>query len=270
MAIGVARPVAAGAAGIRAGLIAAALSALAPVCAWAQEPIPTVSVRCQAPGQDEATPAALPHLEADIAARRQIKVLAVGASAMAGLGGASGAHSYPAQFESILERTLKGLDVVILNRGVSGEVAAATADRLRTLVGLEKPDLVLWQVGTTDALARVPVEDFTATMRDTLRWLKEHEIDAVLVGLRYAASVSKDQYYLAIRVALKEVARAENVPLIRRYELTEFLEKSQGGEPEPEGTAASNERNPRCIAEHLARAVVVSAFLKPKVKKTVP
>jgi lysophospholipase L1-like esterase len=270
MGIGVARSLEAGAAGIRAGLIVAAFATLAPAGTWAQDAVPSVSLRCQGPAQDEASPAALPHLEADIAARRQIKVLAIGASAMAGLGGASGAHSYPAQFESILENTLKGLDVVILNRGVSGEVAAATADRLRTLVGLEKPDLVLWQVGTTDALARVPVEDFTATVRDTLRWLREHEIDAVLVGLRYAASVSKDEHYGVIRVALKEVARAENVPLIRRYELTEFLEKSQGLEPDPDPALARGERNPRCVAEHLARAVVVSAFLKPKAKKTGP
>lgn len=268
MGIGVARSVAAGAAGVRAGLIVAAVAVMTPLCAWGQEAIPAVSARCQGPGQDEASPAALPHFEADIAARRQIKVLAIGASAMAGLGGASGAHSYPAQFESILENTLKGLDVAILNRGVSGEVASATADRLRTLVGMEKPDLVLWQVGTTDALARVPVEDFTATVRDTLRWLKEHEIDTVLVGLRYASSVSRDEHYGVVRAALKEVARAENVPLIRRYELTEFLEKAQNGGSE--GLLAAEDRNPRCVAEHLARAVVVSAFLRPKVKKVSP
>jgi len=39
--------------------------------------------------------------------------------------------TYPSQLESILERALKGVDVVTVNRGLPGKVAESTADRLQ-------------------------------------------------------------------------------------------------------------------------------------------
>ena len=191
-------------------------------------------------------------------------MLAIGSSSTVGIGASSPAHGYPAQLEQILEKTFKGLDVVIINRGVSGEVSAMTAERMRTLVGLEKPDLVLWQVGTNDALMRVPVEDFTNTVRETVRWLKGREVDTVLVGLQYTLKVSTDEHYKAIRIALRDIATAENVLLVRRYEAMEFIERARHTQMVSPDDVHLNDQGYRCMAEHIARAVVVSAFLRKK------
>jgi acyl-CoA thioesterase-1 len=99
----------------------------------------------------------------------------------------------PSQFESILEHALKGVDVVILNRGVSGETAA----RIKSEVALRNPDLVLWQLGTNDALARIPPQEFEDTVRSTIRWLKENRIDVVLVGVQYTVRLARDANYAA-------------------------------------------------------------------------
>jgi lysophospholipase L1-like esterase len=153
-------------------------------------------------------------------------------------------------------------------------VAAATADRLKTLVGLERPDLVLWQVGTNDALMRVGIDDFRATVVDTLRWLKEHEIDTVLVGLQYTLKVAKDEHYRAIRMALRDIAQSEGVLLVRRYEAMEFIEKAKAGPLLAGDELHLNDLGYRCMAEHIARAMVVSAFFKgtgtPRVGRTLP
>ena len=66
--------------------------------------------------------------------------------------------SHTDQIEHILEHAIKGLDVVMINRGVSGELAAQAAPRIKNRVALDEPDLVLWQVGTNDALAYVPLD----------------------------------------------------------------------------------------------------------------
>ena len=66
----------------------------------------------------------------------------------------------PPLLEQILERTINGLDVEIINRGFSGELAEAAGKRLEIEVALNHPDIVLWQVGTNDAFAQVPVESF--------------------------------------------------------------------------------------------------------------
>ena len=229
-------------------------------------PPPAFSRACEVPAADIAVPTPLPHLEAALQARRtSIRVLAIGSSSTAGLGASSPSHNYPSQLEQILEGTFKGLDVVIINRGVSGEVSAATADRIRTLVGLEKPDIVLWQVGTNDALMGVPVEDFKATVGEPLRWLREREVDTVLVGLQYTLKVSQDPHYKAIRVALGDIATAEGVLLVRRYEAMEFIERAKAGEMLSPDELHLNDLGYRCMAEHIARAMVVSAFLRKKV-----
>ena len=231
-------------------------------------PEPSVSRACDVPAGDIATPTPLPHLEAALQARRPIRVLAIGSSSTVGVGASAPSHSYPAQLEAILEATFKGLDVVMINRGVSGEVASATADRLRALVGLERPDIVLWQVGTNDALMQVPVDDFKATVGETLRWLREREVDTVLVGLQYTLKVSKDPHYRAIRFALRDIAASEGVLLVRRYEAMEFIEKAKAGALMSPDELHLNDLGYRCMAEHIARAMVVSAFLKRSGKKS--
>ena len=67
-----------------------------------------------------------------------------------------------------------------------------TAERIKSEVALRKPDLVLWQLGTNDALARFPPQDFEQTVRSTLHWLKENQIDVVLVGVQYTSRLARD------------------------------------------------------------------------------
>ena len=190
----------------------------------------------------------------------RLRVLAIGSSSTAGIGASSPSKTYPSQLEDILERAFKGLDVSIVNRGVSGEVAAMTSERLKTQVALENPDLVLWQVGTNDALAHVPVESFVATIRDTIGWLKNHKIDVVLVGLQFTQRLARDEHYAVIRGNLHKTAVAENVLLVRRFEAMEFLERAKSEPMVSDDGLHLNDLGYHCMAEHIARAVVVSAF----------
>ena len=112
---------------------------------------------------------------------------------------------YTEQIEDILEQAIKGLDVVMINRGVSGELAAQAALRIKNEVALNEPDLVLWQVGTNDALAYVPLDELETTIVDTIHWLKEHKVDVVLVGLQYVDRMAQDDHYRAgARVAAQD------------------------------------------------------------------
>lgn len=227
-------------------------------------PPPELSRNCEAPATDIATPEPLPRLAVALRDRKAIKVLAIGSSSTVGIGASSPSANYPAQLESILERTFHGLDVVVVNRGVSGETADRTSERLKVQVALDRPDLVLWQVGTNDALARVPVENFVITVGETLRWLKENGVDVVLVGLQYTFSVAKDEYYTSFRMALRKLAADQNVLLVRRYEAMRFIETAHETELVSKDGLHLNDAGYRCMAEHIARAVVVSAFLARK------
>ena len=114
---------------------------------------PPLSSACDVPAADIAAPVPLPNFAAALKERKSARILAIGSSSTAGVGATSTGKTYPSQLEAILETALKGVDIQIVNRGVSGEVAEIAAERIPSEVAINKPDLVLWQLGTNDALA---------------------------------------------------------------------------------------------------------------------
>jgi lysophospholipase L1-like esterase len=119
-------------------------------------------------------------------------------------------------------------------------------------VALVEPDLVLWQVGTNDALAYVPVGEFTATVKDQIDWLKKHKVDVLLVGLQFANQVLRDAQYAEVRDALRKLAAAENVVVVRLYEAMQILNRTADG---PETVAEEFSRRlrlPICCARNYA------------------
>jgi acyl-CoA thioesterase-1 len=220
---------------------------------------------CAVPGATSAVDAPLPHLATLLRESREVRVLAIGSSSTAGIGASSPRASYPVRLASELETAFRGLEVEIVNRGVSGEMAAATARRLRLEVALHQPDLVLWQVGTNDALARVSPDEFRETLTETLRWLRANDTDVVLVGLQFTRRLANDAHYNRIKEVLREVAAAEGVPLVRRYEAMQYIDQIRDRENLlADDSFHLNDLGYRCMAEHVARAIVSSIFARPR------
>ncbi len=221
------------------------------------------------PANDIASPVPLPNVAEALKNGHVVKILAIGSSSTLGVGASSGIQSYPAQLTLILESALKGVDVDILNRGVSGEIAETTAARIRSEVALAKPDLVLWQLGTNDALARVPIDQLQQTISSTVQWLKDNKIDVVLVGMQYTPRFAKDQNYFVVRDLLFKIAAEENILYIRRYDAMQFIAKKHANlQMMSRDNFHLNDLGYHCMAEHVAHAVIVSLFMRrgrPKV-----
>jgi acyl-CoA thioesterase-1 len=229
----------------------------------ASVPPPPMSPPCDVPATDIAAPAALPNVTQALQKGEKVRILAIGSSSTLGSGASSKSRSYPSQLESILEHALKGVDVVIVNRGVAGEVAQTTAERIKSEVSLRKPDLILWQLGTNDALARIPPQDFEKTVRSTLHWLKDNKIDVVLVGVQYTSRLARDQNYIAIRDSLQKIATGENILYVRRYDAMRFIAQTRANLQLMAGDNFHlNDLGYQCMAEHVAHAVIVSLFVK--------
>ncbi len=224
---------------------------------------PPVSAPCRNPDIAAQRDIALPAVAAALRERRPLKILAIGASGSAGADPHSG--GYHAGIESRLEALLKGVDVVMVDRGVSGELARDAAERIKAEVALDQPSLVLWQVGTSDAMARIAPEEFEATLSDTVRWLKEHNVDVVLVGLHFVRTLVSDRSYQQIREVVSRVARAEKVLRMARYELAEWLEQAKTGASgsDPPDEFELTERSYGCMAEHVARTIAATVLSPP-------
>lgn len=247
-------------------VVAALAMADAAVAQSAPPEPPAVGKEC---GDARVSDTPLPNTALALQQRKKIKILAIGASSSAVLGADRGGK--PPLLERILEHAIKGVDVEIINRGFSGELAEAAGERLKIEVALNHPDIVLWQVGTNDAFAQVPVEDFQQSVSNAVRWLKSHKIDVILVGLHYVKQLAKDEHYQAIRASLKNIANAENVLRIGRYEAMEILSRTTqaNGQPEPSdfGLSATGYN---CMAQYIARTITVGVFARARRANPVP
>ena len=77
--------------------------------------LPIIAKEC---GEVAAVDTPLPNSSSAIQKHQKLKILAIGASSAAVLGNMR--DGKPPLLEQILERTIKGLDVEIINRGFSG------------------------------------------------------------------------------------------------------------------------------------------------------
>ncbi|MEQ1696599.1 MAG: SGNH/GDSL hydrolase family protein [Hyphomicrobiaceae bacterium] len=202
---------------------------------------------------------ALPTLATALRERKAVKILTIGGSSRAGADPQNG--GYNATIQRLLETSLKGVSISIVDQGISGELLRDASERIKAEVALNAPDLVIWQVGTSDAFSAIPVEEFEADLTETVRWLKQHNIDVVLIGLHFVRNLAADAHYQAIRHGVRRVAAAERVLQIRRYEVGEWREKSKTGNV-PADEFATTEAGYSCMAEYVARAVSAAAFDK--------
>lgn len=221
-------------------------------------PMPT---ECAAPPGDGQNAVLFPNLVRAMTDRQRIVALAMGSSVV---GDSRRRGDYYGLVERFLEKTFKGLDVVIVQRGVSGELARDAGVRIRLEVARTTPDVVFWQVGTADALAGIDPSEIGDEVRNTVRWLRDHRIDVVLIGLHYTPALRDDPHYQAIGAMIAEVARSEGVLRIRRYEAGETLAKLRAakGAPDISGEPAGLDNS--CMAETLARALATGIFARKR------
>ena len=216
---------------------------------------PSLSPECRVPGSQLYTLAQLKAVKAALQKHRPVRVLAIGGNAAPGA-----SATYPVKLETALERAMPDVDVVMEYRGLQGEIASGAAERLRSMVADVEPDLVIWQVGTHDALARVELDAFTDALTETVKWIKSHDIDVVLVDPLYTASLAADAYYTSIVQSVRNVATREQVPLVLRYDAMRYLSRrSDKGEGHMLGQQFRlNDLGLRCMAEHVSRAIALS------------
>ncbi|MEZ5816981.1 MAG: SGNH/GDSL hydrolase family protein [Hyphomicrobiaceae bacterium] len=206
-------------------------------------------------------PAQLPNAARALRERKQLRVLAIGATPLSARDQTQGHY---ALVEKVLESSFKGLDVEIIDRGVSGELARDGAERIKNEVALVRPDVVFWQVGVADALALTPANELKQTLVETVRWLKVHQVDVVVIGLRYRRSLARNEGFQNIRKVIRDVVKDEAILRIGHYESIEALDRVRRQEGEPPSEFDLTDAGSNCVADFLSRALAVGLFKKPR------
>ena len=174
---------------------------------------------CIVPPREARFDHPLARLSRQLADGKPIKIVALGSSSTAGAGASSPAASYPSRLEFELTRHFFWKDVTVLNRGVNGEEAPDMLARLDASVIDEKPDLVLWQLGTNWVLRDHPLDPHATALHRGLARLKAIRTDVVLIDPQFAPKVIAKPEADAMVAQIAATAKEQNVDLFRRYAL---------------------------------------------------
>jgi acyl-CoA thioesterase I len=198
------------------------------------------------------------HLEAD----RSIKIVAIGSSSTAGAGASSPDANYPSRLETELTQHFLWNDIKVLNRGANGEEAPEMLARFDTSVIAEKPDLVIWQIGTNAVLRDRPIDPKATVLHEGLARLKAIRADVILVDPQFAPKVIAKSDAEGMVSQIAATAKEQNVDLFRRFALMRRWHQTDhmpfDAFVSPDGLHM-NDWSYACFAKWLSAAVVEAA-----------
>jgi hypothetical protein len=170
---------------------------------------------------------ALPRLAARLAAGDPVTIVAVGSSSTAGAGASSPAASYPSRLAVELGTMFPDSSIRVVNRGVNGEEAPQMIARFDSEVIPEKPDLVLWQVGTNALLRDHPLAPAGLLIQDGIRMLKQAGADVVLVDPQFAPKVIAKPDVERLVDMISAAGKEGNVGVFHRFAVMRHWREAQ-------------------------------------------
>jgi acyl-CoA thioesterase I len=208
----------------RAGLAIALLAAFS-ICstrAYAADRI------CDGPSDLTRLERPLVHVGEKLAAREPIKIVALGSSSTAGAGASSPAASYPSRLAVELGKLYPDVPITVLNRGINGQDAAEMIARFKQDVIDERPDLVIWQIGTNAALRDVPIEDVGKIVHEGITEIKNAGADVLLVDPQFVPKViAKSEAEGMVRL-IATTATSSKVNVFRRFAIMRHWRERDG------------------------------------------
>ena len=173
-------------------------------------------------------------LYANNTAESVLRLLVLGDSLSAGYG-LKPEDSFPSRLEEALD--VAGYRVHVINAGVSGDTTAGGLSRLEWAL-VDKPHIVLVELGGNDALRGLPPAETYANLESIIVKLKKNGIRVVLAGMQAPRNLGKD-YTLEFDAIYSRLARQYDVPLYPFFldgvALDPALNQPDGIHPNPAG-----------------------------------
>jgi acyl-CoA thioesterase I len=148
--------------------------------------------------------------------------LAIGSSSTEGIGATSPANTYPARLEAELEKRT-GADFDVKNAGIGGELAIQTLGRLKSALKSGWARLVIWQVGTNDAIVGVNESAFRATIQAGIAATQAAGVPMMLIGPQFTRKTPDPIRYERFVKMVDDIGAAHHVPVLSRYALMKSL-----------------------------------------------
>ncbi len=160
----------------------------------------------------------LPHVRQGIEAKKlNVLVLGSGSSILPGRDGA--ASAYPARLQVALRELLPGVTVTVATDVKPHRIAVEAVTTLKSALTADKPNLVVWQTGTVDAIKAVDPDQFSDTLAQGIAMIRSAGADVVLVNAQYSPRTESMIGLTTYGDDMRWVALQHEVPLFNRFEI---------------------------------------------------
>jgi len=240
--------------------VAATLMALCAAVARAEPPDP-----CAVPGYLLFGDSLLQHVTSAVKNDKVLKIVVLGgfSSVLPGPGGAS--FAYPARLEVALGRRLPDLKVSVSTEIRYRETAEQMVDDIEKIAAEQKPNLVVWQTGTYDALRGIDPEEFRTAVSEGVEKLQSAGVDVVLMNMQYSPRTDSVVALTAYVDAIRWVAREREVPVYDRLAIMRhWYDSGQFDLYAATKDMKTAKSVHDCIGRTLAASIIDAARLEPR------
>jgi hypothetical protein len=148
-----------------------------------------------------------------------IAVLGTGSSTLAGANGPS--LAYPARLEALLNQRLSMVAVQVASQTKNGQTADAMRRSMKEALAA-KPDLVIWQTGTVDAIRRVDPDEFRMALATGVDSLRAGGADVILMNMQYSPRTESMIAVAPYADDMRAAAQQREVPLFDRFTIMRY------------------------------------------------
>lgn len=216
---------------------------------------------CHKPAWLEDDLAYLPYAAKRLKQARQLRIVALGSSSTVGSGGSGASAAWPAKLRDELAQRLPDAEVTVLNKALLRQSVRQMIDRLAADVEAERPDLVIWEAGTSEAVRGTEPDLLSSGLLDGIDRLTQRGIDVILMDMQYARPTARVINFDPYVEALSQVGLIRNVYVLPRHAvMREWIEDEHVAFADKQGKEAIQlaDRVYACIAKFLADVIAAS------------
>ena len=239
---------------LRLAAVAAAGLAVGPRLATARE--------CPVPPELMEVSARLLYVAARLRAKKPLRIVALGGGSTRGAAAGAPQFAYPARLQRALAAMYPAVPVTVLNKGVPRQSAEQMLARFPADVFAEKPVLVVWETGISDAVRDIGRDAFAAALQSGIDLARNRATDILLVDMQFsrkAATIIDFELYLE---TIHQVGEINDVYVFPRFAMMRYWSEQnlfnfdEVAVKERAGFAAAVYD---CLAKKLAQAIRTAA-----------
>jgi lysophospholipase L1-like esterase len=128
----------------------------------------------------------LPQLAAAIRRGKPVRIVVIGGGSTKGAAAGAPENAYPHRLEVALQKRFPEVPVTVINQGMPRQTARQMVRRFPTEVSDDEPTLIIWEVGISDAVRGIDLDEFASALQAGIDLAKNRAIDIMLVDMQFS------------------------------------------------------------------------------------